>query len=137
MWMRVRSAVTGTVSMACACPSRTRCSTAVPTTSSSRMANFTAAPPAGTNSVRYSRSTTDSHSASGSGSVVRTSIGRFHDEADGVVVVLLACLIEQGQPPSTLAPSRPAEFEAASAAVGRVGLPIQTQQVGDELLLRI
>src|SRR5271166_5498350 len=104
---------------------------------SSRMANFTAAPPAGRNSARYSRSITDSQSASGSGGVVSTSIGWFQDEANGVVVVLLAGFVEQGQPFATLPPGGPTEFEAASVAVRRVGLPVQPQQVGDEFLLRI
>src|SRR5690349_19316375 len=136
-WIRVWPASTATVSIPCRCPSRASCSAALKLAASSRMASFTAAPPAGRNSARYSRSTRDSHSASGSGGVLSTSIGRIQDKTDCVVVVLFAGLVEQGEPLAALPPGGAGELEPPPRAVGRVRLPIQPQQVGYELLQRI
>src|SRR3954467_1371818 len=108
---RVRPASTCAVSIPWAFPTLISCSAAALIAGSSRMATFTDAPPPGTKPDRYSRSMTVSHSATGSGAVVSTSIGRLQDEADGVIVVLLAGLVEYGQALAALASGRAAKFE--------------------------
>src|SRR3954449_10763594 len=135
--IRVRPASTRTASMPRARPSSSSRSAAAPIAAWSRMAIFKAPPPSAMKPDRYSRSVTLSHSASGSGVVVSTSTGRLQDKPDGVVVVMVAALVEQGQPLAALASGRAAEFEPVSLTRRGLGLWVEPQQVRHELLLRV
>src|SRR5882757_3379742 len=101
---------------------------------SSPITNFAAAPPARRKSLKYSRSITGSQSFGCNGSVRISSIAWVRDEPHGVVVVLRAGLVEQGQAFCSLGAGGAAQFETVAAAGAGIGGAVEPQQVDQELL---